>query len=129
MFYDGHCGLCHRWVRFVLPRDPQGVFAFSPLQGEAIQQHLDEPTRTALPDSVVLLDTDGSLRCKSGAVLTIMRRLGGGWGALSAVLRIIPRFLRDLGYDAVARVRRKLFKPPEDACPLMPPQLRSRFLP
>ncbi len=129
IFYDGHCGLCHRWVKFVIPRDPGGEkFVFSPLQGELIRGKLDEPTIAELPDSIVLLEPDGTLRTKSDAVLAILRRLGGLWGGCAAVGRIVPRFLRDACYDGVAKVRHRLFKKPDDACPLMPPELRTRFV-
>jgi predicted DCC family thiol-disulfide oxidoreductase YuxK len=34
VFYDGHCGLCHGFIRFLLARDPGGEkFDFAPLQG------------------------------------------------------------------------------------------------
>ncbi len=39
VFYDGHCGLCHRAVRFVLAEDRAGnTFRFSALQGELFAQ-------------------------------------------------------------------------------------------
>ena len=35
VFYDGHCGLCHRTVLFLLTRDRDGaLFRFGPLFGE-----------------------------------------------------------------------------------------------
>ena len=128
VFYDGHCGLCHRWVKFVVPRDPAGRFRFAPLQGDTVAELLDEPTRAALPDSIVLRDPDGVLRYKSEAVLAILRGLGGGWWALAELMGVIPWPIRDLGYDMVARVRHRVFKRPEEACPLMPAELRDRFL-
>lgn len=129
IFYDGHCGLCHRWVTFVLPRDPDGKrFIFSPLQGELITQKLSETQRAGLPDSVVLLQPDGTLLTKSAAVLAIMRRLGGFWKCLAVLGSIVPGFIRNWAYDAVAKVRHRLFKKPSEACPLMPPELRSRFV-
>ena len=34
IFYDGGCGLCHRFVRFVIKRDPDGtLFRYAPLEG------------------------------------------------------------------------------------------------
>src|ERR1700722_5584985 len=40
IFFDGVCGLCNRFVDFVLRQDPSGYFQFSPLQGEAAAQRL-----------------------------------------------------------------------------------------
>ena len=34
IFFDGHCGLCHRFVRFVLAEDQSAKpLSFAPLQG------------------------------------------------------------------------------------------------
>jgi predicted DCC family thiol-disulfide oxidoreductase YuxK len=60
-------------------------------------------------------------------VLHILRRLGGAWPALGGAARIVPRPVRDAVYDLVARYRRRFFAEPADACPMLPPELRSRF--
>src|SRR5439155_1323839 len=70
---------------------------------------------------------DGARLARSAAVLHIAACLGGLWRALALVLRAVPAPLRDLGYDAVARVRLRLFARPTEACPLLPPHLRARF--
>ena len=128
VFYDGHCGLCHRWVKFVLPRDPKDRFMFTPLQGDTIKTTLTERQIADLPDSIVLRDPDGTLHTKSGAVLRILRGVGGGWAVLAALGRVVPRFLRDFVYDGVARVRHRVSGRPAEACPMMPPELRHKFV-
>jgi len=129
VFYDGGCGLCHRWVRFVVPRDRAGRFRFAPLQGTTITQRLDAAARQSLPDSIVLLAGDGTLRIKSDAALAILAGLGSGWRVLATMGRVVPRCLRDGVYDRIAKVRHKLLARPSEACPLMPRELRARFLP
>ena len=128
VFYDGHCGLCHRWVKFVLPRDPRDRFVFTPLQGETIRGLLSDDRIAALPDSIVLREPDGTLHTRSDAVLRIFSGLGGVWAVLGALGRLVPRPLRDAAYAGVARVRHRFFRRPEEACPLMPPQLRHKFV-
>ncbi len=128
LFYDGDCGLCHRAVRFTLKRDRKGLFAFAPLQGETVRALLDDATRSAIADSLVLREPEGELRVKSAAVIALLKRLGFIWRALGTALWIVPRPLRDFGYDTVAKVRHRLFKKPEAACPLVPQGLRDRFL-
>ena len=128
LFYDGGCGLCHGAVLFTLKRDRKAAFRFAPLQGETLQELLPEAVRAALPDSLVLREPDGRLLMRSSAIVALLRRLDGFWGMLGALLWIIPRPLRNLGYDLVAKVRHRLFKKPEGACPLVPKELRSRFL-
>jgi len=128
MFYDGHCGLCHRAVRFVLAEDREGkLFRFAPLQGETFQRLVALEQRKTLPDSVVVMTTDGRLLVRSEAFLHILRRLGGAWKVLAMVLGVAPRGWCDLVYDFVARVRFRVFGRREDLCPVMPPELRARF--
>ncbi len=130
LFYDGTCGLCHRAVTFALARDPDGSrFRFAALQGPTFEATFPPADRDRFPDSIVLRTEDGRVLTRSDAALRIAERIGGGWGALAGVLGILPRWLLDLGYDGVARVRRRLFAAPAGACPVLPPALRGRFLP
>ena len=64
----------------------------------------------------------------SDATLRVLSRLGGAWRVVAAVACVFPRPVRDLVYDGVARVRRRLFAMPPDACPLIPQRLRDRFM-
>lgn len=128
IFYDGHCGLCHWAVKFVLRHDRNGdLFRFAPLQGAAFRAAVPEAQRAPLPDSVVVLTNDGQLLVRSNAFLHIIRRFGGGWCMLAAVLAIIPRPVRDAVYNLVARTRYRIFGRKDDVCPLMSPELRNRF--
>ena len=128
VFYDGHCGLCHRTVRFLLAEDRSGVaFRFAAIGGKNFRSLVPEDKRASLPDSVVLRTTDGTLLARSEAILEACRRLGGYWRVLAAAARLIPRVLRDGVYNAIARRRKRLFGAPEDACPLLAPELRKRF--
>ena len=132
VLYDGVCGLCNRYVRFVLERDRRRQFRFASLQGafgaRALARHgmhLDGD-----PTSIVLLESPGSLHerafVRSDAVLSIMMGLGGPW-RLAAGLRVIPRFLRDGIYDLVARGRYRIFGR-LDSCSLPPRPDAARFL-
>ncbi len=128
VFYDGNCGLCHRAVRFALAEDPDGeAFRFAPLGGEAFETEVPEDLQEGLPDSIVLLTHDGELLVRSSAILRMMAGLGGLWRALGALGALVPRVLRDLAYDLVARVRHLIFAKPKDVCPIIPKRLRPRF--
>lgn len=130
IFYDGHCGLCHRAVKFTLKHDRSGTaFRFAPLQGETIKSLLAPEQRANLPDSFVVLTRDGTLLMRSNASLYVMQRLGGAWRLLANILGLIPRTLRDVVYDFVARVRYRVFGRQNDLCPIVPPALRARFDP
>jgi predicted DCC family thiol-disulfide oxidoreductase YuxK len=129
VFFDGGCGMCHAFVKFVVPRDRNGVFHFAPLGGETFQRVVPAAAREGLPDSVVVKTNDGQVLVRSRAVLHVLRALGGGWRVLAVVSAIVPRFLRDAVYDLIAAVRRRIVTPPPDVCPVLPPALRSRFAP
>ena len=128
ILYDGDCGLCHGFVKYVLARDSEGVFLFSPLQGEAIKGLMDESQRKELPDSVVVVTPEQEVLCRSDAVGYVLSRLSGSARMQAKLLRLFPRFLRDTGYNGIASIRKKIFKKPDDVCPLVPQELRKRFL-
>ncbi|HEX9186541.1 MAG TPA: DCC1-like thiol-disulfide oxidoreductase family protein [Vicinamibacteria bacterium] len=126
LFYDGACGLCHLSVRLLLALDRTGTLRFAPLGGETFLRLVPEGERGALPDSLVLRTPDGRLRVRSLAVLEGLRE--AGWPSGAAVLGLLPRPLADRLYDGVARLRHRLFRRPPQACPVVPPPQRSRFL-
>lgn len=129
IFYDGTCGLCHGFVRFVLARDRVARYRFAPLQGTTVRALIPEAGRAALPDSIVVRTGDGRTLVRSDAVLQVLGDLGGGWGGIAGALRVVPRVARDAAYDAVAAVRRRLLRRPREICPLVPEKFRSRFEP
>jgi predicted DCC family thiol-disulfide oxidoreductase YuxK len=130
VFYDGHCALCHGFVKFLLKRDSGGaMFRFAPLQGPTSQKRVPAPQRADLPDSVVVLTSTGELLARSRAVIHVLRHLGKGWKIAAGLLAVIPRPVRDALYDFVAGVRYRVFGRSADICPVIPPELRQRFDP
>jgi predicted DCC family thiol-disulfide oxidoreductase YuxK len=132
LLYDGLCGFCDRAVQFVLARDPDGSMKFATLQGEFASRILRQYPELQHIDSLVLVDTtDDGLRppvmVRTAAVLAVARYLGWPWrGAL--MLQLVPRVLRDWGYDQFARHRHRWFGR-HDTCPMPSPERRKRFLP
>jgi predicted DCC family thiol-disulfide oxidoreductase YuxK len=113
LFYDGECGFCHGTARFVRRRDRRGLFAYAPLQGEEFLQAVPEDQRSRLPDSLVLLSREQGLLTRSSAALYIFSRLPQPWPFYAGILRLVPRPIRDFGYDLFARLRRRLFPAPK----------------
>ena len=128
LFYDGSCGLCHRFVLFVLKHEEEPLFQFAPLQGETFLNHFNDTQASEFPDSLILLTEKGEVLMLSDAAVFAMKTLSPGWKRLGHLIGVFPKPIRDFGYRCVAAVRRKLFKKPEDACPLVPVELRPRFL-
>ena len=55
LFFDGVCGLCNRFVDFVLKYDGDGRVLFAPLQGTTAAASLPEDVVRGL-DTVVFLE-------------------------------------------------------------------------
>ena len=131
ILYDGVCGICNRFVRFILKRDARGEFLFAPLQGGFAHSLLEREGKC--PDAletVYLVTNHGepeqSIEAKGRAALAILARLGPPWSFLS-VFRIVPRPLLDCVYDLIAKNRYRLHRK-LDACPVPPPEWRARFI-
>lgn len=129
VFYDGDCGFCHASVRFLAARDRAGRLRYAPLGGPTFLALVPEGERAGLPDSLVVHGADGRVLVQSEAMLHCLRRLGGGWRALAALLAAVPRPLRDPAYAAFARSRQRWSARPADACPVPSGALRARFDP
>jgi len=130
IFYDGTCGFCHRWIQLVMKVDKEGdAFRFSPRTGDTFQKLLPARIRAVLPPSIVVLTREGKALTQSTAVLHILNQLGGRYRTLGFVGGLVPTLLRDPVYAVIARFRHRLYPKPEGVCPLVAPELRSRFAP
>lgn len=129
LFYDGDCGLCHRFVLFVLKHEESACFQFAPLQGDTFRNQFKPEQAAEFPDSLILLTEDQTVLTLSDAAVYAMKTLPPGWRRVAKVLGILPKPLGDFGYRCVAAIRKKIFKKPAGACPLVAPALRERFLP
>jgi predicted DCC family thiol-disulfide oxidoreductase YuxK len=126
VLFDGVCNLCNGSVEFIIARDPGAHFHFAALDSAAARRVLGEcEIEVALPDSVILVER-GQVFTRSTAALRIARRLRFPWPLVSASI-IVPRPVRDMLYDLIARHRYSWFGK-KDACMLPTPELRTRFL-
>eukprot|EP00929_Paragymnodinium_shiwhaense_P047493 TRINITY_DN24092_c0_g1_i1.p1 TRINITY_DN24092_c0_g1~~TRINITY_DN24092_c0_g1_i1.p1 ORF type:complete len:182 (+),score=50.88 TRINITY_DN24092_c0_g1_i1:94-639(+) len=106
VLFDGRCRLCMGFVDIVVARDPQGVFKFAPLQSELGQRVLEFFGFPPDLDSVVLI-RNGEAFIKSEAALNIIGELRGPLSAMYG-FKVLPRVLRDFGYEIVAKSRYSL---------------------
>ena len=115
VLFDGDCGLCDRWVRFVLWADRGARVRFAPLRPEELAQ----------ADSVMLRQ-NGQTYLRSEAVLRTLGGLGFPY-SLAATLRVVPVAWRDAAYNLVARHRYRLFGR-RQTCRIPTPGERARFV-
>lgn len=125
LFYDGECGLCARTVQWSVKRDRNGVLRYAPLQGETYARLALDGKPVEL-ETIVLSDAEG-LHVRDEAILRLLKHLGGGWGVLGALGRLVPPFARRAAYRYIARHRIAWFGT-ADRCELPAGALRERFL-
>ena len=131
VLYDGVCGLCNGFVRFVLRRDAAARFVFAPLQSKLASRMLaPHGVSTEVLSSIYVIADRGTeterVWAKARGALFVCGALGWPWRAAS-MLRILPTFVLNLGYDLIARSRYRVFGK-LDTCPVPPPEHRARFL-
>ena len=126
IMFDGDCNFCDSSVQFILKRDPKEKFYFTALQSGAGQSLLTKHNVSAEIDSMILIENN-RVYYKSAAALRISRHLQGAWKLLYVFI-IIPRPIRNIAYNIIAKNRYKWFGKKEESCMLPPPNVRKRFL-
>ena len=125
ILYDGVCIFCSRWVRFVIARDAQRRFRFTPIQsGYGTRLARAFGIDPADPDTNAVIH-GGVAYFKSDAALTVLSSLPG-WGWVR-VLFGVPKPLRDAVYNLVARNRYKIFGK-YDQCFMPDAETRARVM-
>lgn len=127
MIFDGECVLCSHTVQFVLRHERDEVIRFATTQSAAGREIAERNgISVADLDLTFVLVEDGRAWARSDAALRVARHLRAPWNWL-AVLRFVPRALRDLAYSAIARHRYRLFGR-RDTCFMPAPSERHRFI-
>ena len=126
IFFDGVCNLCNRFIQFVIKYDKRKLFYFAPLQGRNSKIFLNEKDLKIDKIQTIFLFDSGKIYNRSTAVLKIIKLFSNYW-SLFYIFIIIPKFIRDLVYNIVAKYRYKLFGK-MDQCMIPHPSLMDRFL-
>lgn len=124
IYFDGACGLCDFFVQYIYTRDKKKKFSFAPLQGKTAKKNLPKKYIDQL--NTVVLETYGQdtqmsrdaqvcrdaqverlYFTKSTAALKILSQLPShSW---MKIFWIVPKPLRDFGYDIISKTRKTLF--------------------
>lgn len=125
VFFDGHCALCHFWVRKILQKDTKKQFQFASLQSAYARAFIAE-RGLEKEDSLVVWQVGVAYWLRYPAVCVISKALGGGFAFL-LLGRLLPPFIPDGLYRLVAAGRKRWFGAYAQ-CPLPDPQFQDRFL-
>jgi predicted DCC family thiol-disulfide oxidoreductase YuxK len=128
ILFDGVCNLCNNSVQFIIKRDKENLFIFTPLQGETARQILEYyNVNTQEIDSIILYRPNKGVYFKSTAALKIASKLGFPVN-VAVILFIIPSFIRNWVYDFIAKYRYNWFGK-KDQCMIPTKEVQEKFMP
>jgi predicted DCC family thiol-disulfide oxidoreductase YuxK len=105
ILYDGDCTFCNFWVQYVLKRDKNQQFYFSPLQSDGAKSLISSlDKRFQETDSIIVL-AKKKVYDKSDAVFVILKELNH---PARYLWYLTPKFLRNVVYDLIAKYRHQL---------------------
>jgi predicted DCC family thiol-disulfide oxidoreductase YuxK len=102
------CNLCNGTVQFLIRNDRKQLLTFCSLQSEKGGEAMKKAGGKADTPKSIILQAGDKYYTKSTAVLKIARTLGGKWTLLYPLIAI-PRPLRDMAYNLIARNRYRWF--------------------
>ena len=134
--FDGQCGLCNRMVRWLVRRDSQDRLRFvasesAKVAGLLARHGINLPDPESGPATILVVREFGHpaevVLVRSEAVLALLAELPRPWPVVAAVLGLIPRPVRDLGYRLISRWRYRFWGRLE-SCPAPTAENMQRFL-
>jgi len=133
--FDGHCGFCNGWVRWLLRRDRRDRLRFaaasSPAIAPLLERHAELLDPGGVPGTVLVfrnpLRAGEQALTRFAATLALLRELPRPWPAVAAALGWIPKSLSDPLYCLVARWRYRI-RGRLESCSIPAAEDRARFL-
>ena len=106
IIYDGVCGLCNFFIRFILNKDKLSYFKVTTLQSDFTKKNCPEVTKV---DSVALILKNGEILQKSRAVYYILKKVKTLF-LIRFLIFILPSFFSDLVCNSSIAFGSTLFK-------------------
>ena len=126
-FYDAECGICDASISFFLTHSESHRLHFAPLQSGYAKSVL-------AANGIVDPDIKAAYFCDQGVVVSKSSAILGALACCRrpyrwmTVFMVIPAFLRDFGYDLVARNRHRISRLSKTECRVMNSSERARFV-
>jgi predicted DCC family thiol-disulfide oxidoreductase YuxK len=106
VLFDGDCNFCNRSVQFVLDHEADHAFRFAASSSAPGQQALKACGLGCEPGSIIVIEA-GRCYTKSSATVQLAKHLRMPWRLLG-LLALIPRPIRDFGYNIIAANRHRI---------------------
>ncbi len=128
ILFDGVCNLCDATVQKVIKADKKGRFSFCSLTVRLRKRdHQDYiGIDTEKTDSIILYEPGIAYHIKAEAAIEIAKTIGGVYSLLG-IFSVFPNWLKDIGYDFVAKNRYKWYGKKE-SCMIPTPEIKAKFL-
>lgn len=124
VIFDGSCGFCNSSAMFIAKKDVSDRFILvsnsSDFGRRLLAKHNLEKVS---PNSIILIEGD-CVSTKSKAIRTILQEIPG-YHFLKFLLKVVPIFIQNLFYDAIAKIRKYL--PMKTNCEIPDQRLREKF--
>ena len=108
VLFDGICNLCNASVRFISRHDKNSKIQFASLQSEKAKELLKNSAFNNENLNSIVFIADQKIYLKSDAAIEIAKMLDGFPNYLK-YFQFIPRPIRDLVYDMIAKNRYRFF--------------------
>jgi predicted DCC family thiol-disulfide oxidoreductase YuxK len=116
ILYDGNCNLCSWSMQFIIRRDYKNRFKYTSLQStEGRKLAAEHGIQLETLDSFILIEGTQYFT-QSSAAIRVSRHFSRWWSILSLLI-LIPKPIRDWGYDQIAKNRYKWFGQ-VNSCPM-----------
>jgi predicted DCC family thiol-disulfide oxidoreductase YuxK len=126
VIFDGVCNFCNGAVNFIIKRDPEGIFAFTPMQSDLARELMNKHKIYNVDIDTFLIIKNDQCFVFSSAALEIAKDLTGLWYVFG-VFRLVPSPIRDFFYKVFARNRYALFGR-QETCIVPTKEMKSRFV-
>ena len=108
IYFDGVCGLCNSFVKFLLKIDTHYQLKYTTLQGQTGQKLLKKISFHQSDFDTVIFQKNDQVYTRSTAVFEIFKTIGGFW-KIFLVFKLLPISFTDYIYRQIAKRRFRLF--------------------
>ena len=126
VIFDGVCNVCNGAVNFIIKRDSDEIFAFTPMQSDLAHELMFKHKILNVGIDTFLLIKNNQCFVFSSAALEIVKDLTGFWYIFN-IFKFVPSTIRDFFYKLFARNRYTLFGR-QEICMVPTEEVRSRFV-
>ena len=109
IYYDGNCIYCYNYAIWLIQNGLSKSYEFATIKGEIGEQFFNQRPEAKNRNSVILQKGE-HLEYKSDAIATLITSLPNNKKWLGIGLRVLPKPIRDLGYNLFANNRDKMWK-------------------